>query len=144
MIRETSIEAYITIKEKGLLSQLRFEVYETLHNNGPMTAGEVWSRFFKDVRQRSSISARMSELEARGVLEQYEVRPCEYTGNLSIAWAVTDKLPHSPKKKPTKDELIALLTAAAHEAVDYVATANYSERVQHAHFLINQTLEENK
>ena len=67
-MRRTSIEVYQKIQAMGLLSQLRFEVYEVLVNHGPLTAGEVWDRFFKNKRQRSSISARMSELEERAVV----------------------------------------------------------------------------
>lgn len=141
-MQETSLLAYEQIKAKGLLSRLRFEVYEAIFKNGPMTAGEVWSRYFKDVRQRSSISARMSELEARGVLEQYEIRPCEYTGNLSIAWYVTDQLPHEPNKKLTKDQLIDKLVATAIDAIDYVGQANYIERVRTAKEMIDNVLKE--
>ncbi len=103
MIRPTSIEVYRRIKEEGLLSQLRFEVYEILYKYGPLTAGECWSGFFSN-RQRSSISARMSELETRGVIYQQAERICGLTGNKAIAWATTDSLPADPtpakKKEP--------------------------------------------
>lgn len=98
MIRRTSIEVFRKIEAEGLLSKLRFEVYRVLFHHGPLTAGECWSRFFKNERQRSSISARMSELEERGVIYQVCERPCGYTKNTSIAWDVTDKLPIEIKK----------------------------------------------
>lgn len=103
MARRTSIEAYRKIKADGTLSQLRFEVYDKLFHAGPMTAGECWSRYFKNTRQRSSISARMSELELRGVVYQVSEVRCGYTGNTSIAWDVTEHLPIRPKlvKKET-------------------------------------------
>jgi len=103
-MRRTSIEVYQKIQAMGLLSQLRFEVYEVLVNHGPLTAGEVWDRFFKNKRQRSSISARMSELEERGVVYQACTRPCSYTGNNAIAWATTDNLPLDPAKKSKKEK----------------------------------------
>lgn len=101
MIRRTSIEIYRRIKEEGLLSQLRFEVYDVLYRYGPLTAGEAWSWYFSR-RQRSSISARMSELEERGVVYQHEERVCGLTGNKAIAWATTDRLPVDPPKKEAK------------------------------------------
>lgn len=103
MIRKTSVEVYRRIQEEGLLSKLRFEVYSILYKYGPLTAGECWSGFFPN-RQRSSISARMSELEARGVVFQQSERICALTKNKAIAWATTDSLPVDPpaatKKEP--------------------------------------------
>jgi len=93
MIQRTSLEVYHRIKSEGLLSQLRFEVYEILFRHGPLTAGEVWSRYFRERRQRSSISARMSELERRGAIVVHEARACGYTGNTSIAWRTTNNIP---------------------------------------------------
>lgn len=96
-IRRTSLQALAKIREEGLLSKLRFEVYECLFKHGPLTAGEAWSRYFPH-RQRSSISARMSELEARGVVYQESERPCALTKNNAIAWDVTTNLPVDPPK----------------------------------------------
>lgn len=96
--RRTSVLAYEKIKAEGLLSQLRFEVYEILYKHGPLTAGEAWSMYFPN-RQRSSVSARMSELEARGVVYQVEERPCSLTSHQAIAWDVNASLPVDPPKK---------------------------------------------
>lgn len=41
MARDTSREAYNKIKEMGLLSQRRWEVYDILYSHGPMTGGEI-------------------------------------------------------------------------------------------------------
>ena len=101
-MRQTSIDIYRRIEAEGLLSDLRFSVYKVLFEHGPLTAGEVWSRFFHSARQRSSISARMSELEDRGVVFQAEERECGYTGNRAIAWDVTLNLPREPLKVPTE------------------------------------------
>jgi len=40
--RDTSIEAYRTIKANGLLSKRRLQVYEYLFNHGPATAKEIF------------------------------------------------------------------------------------------------------
>lgn len=111
MVRETSIECYRKIKEQGLLSQLRLEVYDVLYNYGPLTAGEMWSRFFIKQRQRSSISARFSELEEMGCVKVTSERPCGYTGKVSIAWDVTSELPRPLKKyvQETKNQKIKRL-----------------------------------
>lgn len=93
----TSREAYERIKTEGLLSQLRFEVYEALFDHGPATAGELWDRFFNG-RQRSSVSARMRELERFGVIRERCTRACGLTGKTAIVWEITGDLPRSVEK----------------------------------------------
>ena len=101
-MRSTSLQAYTAIKEGGLLSQLRFEVYEKIVEHGPMTANEMWGFYFKESRQAHSISPRFSELESMGVLYQLMERKCRYTGNNAIVWDVTDNLPSKPVKAPKR------------------------------------------
>ena len=103
MTRDTSIEAYRKIKEEGLLSKLRFSVYECLYQHGPMTQGEVWSRYFHH-RQRHDIGPRFAELLKRGVIKNVAYRPCTLTGNVSMVWDVTSNLPSEPIKTISKRE----------------------------------------
>lgn len=105
MIRQTSIEAYHAIKESGLLSRRRFQVYDILFHHGPLTAGEVfqlglqegtWSRAVK-----GGICARLTELRDVGVAEEKGTRTCSLSGQKTILWDVTPRLPikfDKPKK----------------------------------------------
>ena len=108
--RNTSREVYERIKSEGLLSRLRFEVYEVLFQHGPLTASETWDRHLPN-RQRSSISARFSELEAMHVVVGTKERRCGYTNNNAIAWDVTANLPVplAREKSLTKDQEIVIL-----------------------------------
>lgn len=109
MIRDTSIQVYHQIKEEGLLSERRFQVYETLFHYGPLTAGEIWNWHLKATgAQLNSISPRTAELERRGVIKPVEERLCRVTGRTCIAWDVTSKLPIEPEKKRIKRELAEL------------------------------------
>lgn len=109
-MRQTSIEAYKMIKENGLLKRLRFEIYEALFQNGPATANEIWSKYFPE-RLQHSITPRFSELLNMGVIKIAGERPCEYTGNKSIIWDLSDNLPISLPKKETAKQKIARLEA---------------------------------
>lgn len=108
MKRETSIETYNKIKEEGLLSKLRFDVYEFLFNHGPMTCRELMmamqtkrGRHF--VVAGSSLSTRFSELERMGVVKETQVRPCKETGRSAIEWDVTSKIPIKLEKEKKID-----------------------------------------
>ncbi len=98
MIQQTSIEAYHQIKEKGLLSKLRFEVYETLFFHGSMTQGECWKNHFPN-RQRHDVCPRFAELERRGVIRCVGERPCAVTGRNAMVWELTNRLPISVRNK---------------------------------------------
>lgn len=107
MTRETSIQAYNQIKDEGLLSALRFQVYESLIENGSMTAQESW-HYLRDKAARrgeariNGITPRFSELRELGVVYEKTVRPCKITKRNAIEWEVTDQLP--VKKEAIKKE----------------------------------------
>ena len=95
-MRQTSIDVYKRIVADGLLRGLRLEIYGVLFDRGAMTAGELWAenlRTNKPNLQRSSVSARMSELEEMGAVENAGERECRLTSNRAIAWRVTTRLP---------------------------------------------------
>ena len=100
MIQQTSVDVYNNIKNNGLLSSLRFKVYDVIYANGPITQGEVWSKFFQE-RQRHDIGPRFAELVKLGVIQQVGTRPCEYTGVESLTWSVTGELPKKLEKTKT-------------------------------------------
>lgn len=105
-MRHTSVEAYQKIRNEGLLSKARLEVYCVLYDHGPLTAGEV---FVKCQRRnaghtvvKGSVCARLTELNRQGVVAEVGERTCGLTGHNAILWDVTPDLPRSlvkPKKR---------------------------------------------
>lgn len=103
MTRETSIETYNQIKNEGLLSKLRFEVYEALFLNGPMTCRELMI-YVQNKKGESfivaggSYSTRLSEMYRMGVVTETRMRPCKESGRNAIEWMITSKLPGKMEK----------------------------------------------
>lgn len=92
MIRETSIEAYNEIKENGLLTKLRFQVYDWLFRNGASTQSEICNYGFPNTRM-DSIKPRIAELNRLGVVSSVGERKCKVTGRNVMIWDITKKLP---------------------------------------------------
>lgn len=111
-VRSTSIAVYRKIKEDGMLSRLRWVVYEALYHFGPCTQAELWSEHLSNF-ERNSIAPRFSELEDRGVIKAIGERPCRYSrmSQNSIVWDVTAELPRDleTKTKATRRELLSVL-----------------------------------
>ena len=102
MVRQTSIEAFHTIKNNGLLSKRRWEVYEFVFHHGPVTCRQTVKHIAKDKGESvsitySSYSSRFSELERMGVIREIGTTLDPETNNTVILWDVTDKLPVKPK-----------------------------------------------
>jgi hypothetical protein len=99
VIRRTSIEVYRKIKEQGLLSKKRAEIYFVLFPHGPMTGNEIF-RMIKGVSRivHANIHSRLNEMEKLGVAERIGTRTCTVTGNNVDLWDVTDDLPKKVKK----------------------------------------------
>jgi len=97
-IRQTSIDCFIKIKQEGLLSKRRLEVYEAILKNAPCTTNEA----LKDIHSGShGVGSRTTELRDAGVIYEKDVRPCNITGRNVIEWDLTDKLPFN-NKVPSK------------------------------------------
>jgi hypothetical protein len=112
MPRQTSLEAFNSIKNNGLLSERRMQVYESLFHNGPMSATEIWFKYFKNLNvTQNSITPRLSELKRTGVVTEIGIQQCNVTGMNVILWDVTNKLPIKLEKKKSKDEIIKELEA---------------------------------
>jgi hypothetical protein len=99
--RRTSIEAYQAILSEGLLSRLRWFVYDLLYHHGPMTGNQLIDRV-KTRKNTGAFNTRLSELRDLGVV--YEVGEVKdpITGRQVILWDVTEKLPkkvEKPKKR---------------------------------------------
>lgn len=102
MTRDTSIETYCKIKDSGLLSKRRFEVYSLLYEWGPLTGSQIVKRYhntYKFLLHSGSIVTRISELRDRKVVKEVSIVVCPVTGNNVILWDVTGRLPEEPPKK---------------------------------------------
>lgn len=117
MIRQTSINVYHEIRDNGLLSKLRFTVYEALFKHGPMTQMELCHllRGDKYSYDRQSLTPRFAELLDAGVIKDVGKRKCSITGNEVLVWDVTDRLPKkvtrlfSRKKDPDAIKILKLI-----------------------------------
>ena len=94
-IRQTSIDCYNKIKQEGLLSKRRLEVYEAILKNAPCTTNEA----LKDIYSGShGVGSRTTELRDVGVIYEVRTRSCRITGRNVIEWDLTDRLPINIKK----------------------------------------------
>jgi hypothetical protein len=96
--RQTSIDCYNQIKEEGLLSNMRFRVYEAILRKAPCTSAEVLSTMLSKNSAITSSRARFTELRELGVIYEVQNRKCTITGRTSIEWDLTDRLPINIKK----------------------------------------------
>ena len=92
--RQTSIDCYNQIKQEGLLSKRRLQVFESVFNNAPCTASEV----FNEKNFKTNQSGRFTELRDLGVIYEKGERLCRVTGRNVIEWDLTDRLPVNIKK----------------------------------------------
>lgn len=125
MVRETSAQAYKEIKENGLLSVKRMEVYETIYLNGKMTSAEAYMVMNRDKPKSSLISqsrARFTELRDMGCLSECGTKTCSVTSKKAIVWEVTNNLPKDLPKtlssKQKKEEVLKLITELAEELTE--------------------------
>ena len=109
MIRNTSAMAYHAIKANGLLSRMRWLVYDCLYQHGPLTGNEVNERLKSPGQVAPSYHKRLSELETLGVVRTIGVRACSVTGRECEEWDVTSNLPtgsvSNAGARPTKAQM---------------------------------------
>ena len=112
--RQTSIECYNKIKEQGLLSNMRFKVYEAILKKAPCTSGEAFATMTTKENQISQSRARFTELRELGVIYEKGEKKCSITGRSVIEWDLTDRLPvnvknpNKTKKQRLNDALNSL------------------------------------
>lgn len=114
MIRQTSISTYHNIRDNGLLSKRRWQVYRSLFQHGPCTANELGKHLVKGFPENVNLNVvtRLGELRDRGVAVEVRERPCAVTGETVIEWDVTKELPKGvlkKEKKLTRNELVRLV-----------------------------------
>ena len=112
--RQTSIDCYRKIKEQGLLSKKRFEVYQAILKKSPCTSGEAFAIMTTKENQISQSRARFTELRELGVIYEVRNRKCTITGMNVIEWDLTDRLPVTVKntnktKKQKVNDVLNLL-----------------------------------
>lgn len=114
MIRETSVEAYNTIRDKGMLSKRRWEAYDGLYKYGPCTGNELLRKIINQengyhaVRTQTNIITRLSELRDMGCVKELGDTTCSVTKMKVILWDVTNNLPKKLTreiKETTKNKL---------------------------------------
>lgn len=100
MIRSTSVETYRRIRDDGLLSKKRMEVYDVLFRHGPLTATQVAQKMpgHKSQSVGANVHARLGELRATGCVAEVGETECPVTGNRVLLWDVTKDLPVKPVK----------------------------------------------
>ncbi len=109
--RQTSIDCYNKIKQEGLLSNMRFKVYEAILRKAPCTSGEAFAIMTTKENQISQSRARFTELRDLGVISEKGEKKCSITGRNVIEWDLTDRLPVNLKntnktKKHRSDEAL--------------------------------------
>lgn len=91
MTQQTSVEAYVHIKQSGMLSELQQRVLGILRQYGSMTQGEMWQTHFP-THQRHDVAPRFAELARFGLIEATDTRPCRVTGRRCLAWDVKGRV----------------------------------------------------
>lgn len=124
-MRDTSIEAFNTIRDSGVLTKMQFRAYEFLYNNGPLTGNEI------DKKSGStSYHKRLSELEKNGVIATKVKRICSISGVEDHEWDVTSFIPATRAKsdtpsRPKRDQIAAAV--AFIEDMYRLITKNYKD-----------------
>ena len=111
-MRQTSLSTYHQIKDEGLLSKLRMQVYSYVFHHGPCTAKQVAMGIMGEYKMGGTVSSRFSELERLGVIASAGTVVCPETNRMVTLWDVTKNLPEEPKKKLTNVDKIKRLKKA--------------------------------
>ena len=106
-VRTTSLKVYDDIRVGGLLSRMRWAVYNHLFRCGPLTGAELDEQLRGAKGGRGHYHKRLSELRDIGVARELDARLCAVTGHHAIAWDVTANMPSKavPKPRETLDSV---------------------------------------
>lgn len=103
VVRSTSADAYRKIRDEGLLSERRWQVYDALFAHGPCTGMELLEAMRRDGARSSfvdsQVRARLNELREIGCAKELGTTVCRVTGQKVILWDVTEAMPTEPEKK---------------------------------------------
>lgn len=101
VVRQTSLEAYQEIKANGLLNKRRWQVYDLLFKEGPLTIFEICEKLEPGAFS-GSFTSRVSELKRIGVVAEVGITKNKRSGKRAILWDVTDRLPEKIEKTSKK------------------------------------------
>lgn len=108
-VRETSIAVYHQIKNEGLLSAKRLQVYEILLEYGALTGSQVaqiYKSKYPSNNHSETIRNRITELVEMKVLEEIGIVNCPFSGRNVIQFGLTNNLPKKLTVKKTKKQKI--------------------------------------
>ena len=88
-MRETSLAAYHSVMNDGIVARMQRAAYELLYNHGPLTGREI-DRIKNDC---PDFHKRLPELRDAGLAREVGTRICQVTGRVVIAWDVTSAMP---------------------------------------------------
>ena len=110
MVKTTSIETYYSIKDSGVLSEKRMNVFDIFYENPNGLTGsevsEIYKGKFPSSKHSETIRNRITELCQMGVIIEMGVSECPYTKRKVMKWCCVDRLPIPLEKKPTRKEQI--------------------------------------
>ena len=108
MMQYTSVEAYHSIKNSGLLSDKRMKVYEIFFENPNGLTGTQVSEIFKSKypssKHSETIRNRITELRDVGCIRELGIVQCETSKRNVMRFIITNNLPIRLDKKTTLKE----------------------------------------
>jgi hypothetical protein len=108
-VRDTSIEAFRTIRDNGLLSKRRMQVYEYLFKHGPCDARSMAEALAKEHGVKvDSFQPRIAELIRVGVVSKVGEVSNPKTGHTVEVFDVTSALPVKFYRDSLKQKLAGL------------------------------------
>ena len=133
-----------TIKHERLLSKRRYQVYQILSDQGPMTGSQCsdeWKLNRDHLANSETVRNRITELIKMGAVEKVGEHTDLETGKSVSVFDVTDSLPMPYKKNKTRAQQIRELKAQLNESVDLLSYARRVVKTQRARKKISDYIE---
>lgn len=109
MIRETTMQAIITLRETNALSPMRLKVFEALcemqeTKNTYPTASELakYMGITKGAQSNQNVVTRLGELKDMGLVQELDKKTCSITGFNAYAWKALPQDSPVKLEKPMK------------------------------------------
>ena len=110
MVQKTSVETYHAIKNSGLISEKRMNVFDIFYLNPTGLTGSEVSEIYRKENPTSqhseTIRNRITELFQMGVLAEVGVVECQFSKRNVMKWCCIDKMPIPLEKKLTRKEQV--------------------------------------
>lgn len=94
--RDTSRTAYDQLRSTGQLKGQQERVLGSLVRYGASTSGELFHKM--EIENVNAWRARITELQARGLIVETGQRKCKITGRLALVWEYSGRLVPLPAK----------------------------------------------